>query len=619
MEIFIQNIGLTVLFPLWCSVLIFLGNFLSILKSKKIILSLTLLSTTFGLITSLFTFFNAMVTENFVLENTFKFLSVNNFILELGTYIDLTSSFMLLIIFTVTLAVQIYSYSYMYNDASFSRFFALMNFFTFSMSALVLSPNLFQIYICWELVGVSSYLLISFWFHKNAASNAGKKAFVMNRIGDMCLLAGIILSSIIIYNYSGQTDFADIPFSSIDKIAAYLFTYTSEPIFIIICVLLILGSIAKSAQFPLHTWLPDAMEGPTPVSALIHSATMVAAGVFLIARLFPIYYQSSFVMNFIVIIGIISALIGAFCAITCRDIKRILAYSTSSQLGIMFIALGSGALTASMLYLATHAFIKSMLFLCAGLIMSLYLGKTDIDNFGGLKKHMSLIAYIFLIGAFSLSGILFSGFASKSLVFHHLFETHSYYIILSLLVISFMTAFYIFRMYFLVFEGNSHTSDNKKYSHVMVVPILFLCVITLLLGFFLPKMSTLKYELIPVTTELVAILLAYLFYVKFVNMLPKLPILYNLSYNKLYIDNFYDFITQKLYLGICKTANFIDDYIFDGTVFVTVFLTKLNAWLNSKFQTGSVQSYISYSFAILALVLTGFCLVYSLVAYFAEV
>ena len=397
MEFFIQNISSILFFPFWVAVIIFIGKITSLLKSYKMIFSITLLATIWGLISSIFAFSKTVLNLGYVYEDTFSFLSVNNLNFELGCYVDIVSAFMLLVIFAVTLFVQIYSYFYMKEDKSFPRFFALMNLFTFSMCGLVLSPTLFQTYIFWELVGVSSYLLIGFWYKKVSAANAAKKAFIMNRIGDFCLLAGIIISSVLIYNYSGSADLIDIPYSGIDKIAAYLFTYTSEPVFILICVLLIFGSIAKSAQFPLHTWLADAMEGPTPVSALIHSATMVAAGVFLVNRLYPIYYQSHFVMNFILVIGLITAIMCAFFAITCKDIKRVLAYSTSSQLGIMFIALGSGALTGSMIYLASHAFIKSMLFLIAGIVMIAYSHSTNIDDFGGLRKKFPLMAVSFLI------------------------------------------------------------------------------------------------------------------------------------------------------------------------------------------------------------------------------
>jgi len=620
MEFFVQNVSLVILFPLWTALLIFIGKFTGVLKSKKNILFLTLISTIFGLIFSLSLFGIVTSTPGYVAENTFNFFAVNDFRVECGYLIDLTSVFMLLVVYAVTLPVQIYSYSYMRDDTGFAKFFALMNFFTFSMSGLVLSPNLFQTYIFWELVGAVSYLLISFWYNKISASNAGKKAFIMNRIGDFCLLAGIIITSVILYNFSGMPDLADIPFTSIDDISSYLFTYTSEPLFAIICVLLIFGSIAKSAQFPLHTWLADAMEGPTPVSALIHSATMVAAGVFLISRLYPVYYQSAFVMNFILVIGLITAVLASFFAITCRDIKRILAFSTSSQLGIMFIALGTGALTGGMVYLASHAFIKSMLFLSVGIIMVLYFGKTSLDDVGEIRKNFPALAGLFLIGALSLSGILFSGFSAKALIFHHLLETHNYFVIIALISISFMTAYYIFRMYFLLFVKNydGKKSVSSKINYIMLVPVCLLCVVVLGLGFFLPSMSEIKFEIIPVSVEIAAIIFAYICYVKIDNM-PKLPILYKLSYNRFYFDDIYDYISKNIYGGVCKLANIIDDFIFDGVVSLIAFINKLNSWIFSKMQSGQIQSYICYSIVIIAAILTSFCLVYSLVAYFAEV
>ncbi len=617
MEFFVQNVSSILFFPLWVAVVIFIGKITSLLKSYKTIFGITLLATIWGLISSILVFAKTITNMGYVFEDTFSFISINNLNFELGCYVDLVSAFMLLVIFAVTLFVQIYSYFYMKNDESFPRFFALMNLFTFSMCGLVLAPTLFQTYVFWELVGVTSYLLIGFWYKKISAANAAKKAFIMNRIGDFCLLAGIILSSVLIYNYSGSADLIDIPYSGIDRVAAYLFTYTSEPVFIANCILLLFGSIAKSAQFPLHTWLADAMEGPTPVSALIHSATMVAAGVFLINRLYPIYYQSHFVMNFILVIGLITAIICAFFAITCRDIKRILAYSTSSQLGIMFIALGTGALTGSMIYLASHAFIKSMLFLIAGIVMIAYSGSTSIDDFGGLRKKMPILAGCYLIGAFALAGVLFSGFSAKALIFHHLFETHSYITISFLILISFMTAFYIFRLYFVVFEGKSEKNITNL-PKLILVPVSCLALIVLVIGLFFPNMGKFNNDILPLVFEVIAVALAFVLYIKVTN-LKKLPLLYNLSFNRLYIDNLYDFLARKLYSKLALLANFIDDYLYDGMVGLVVFITRLKSYINSKMQTGVIQSYFAYSFLILALILTGFCLIYSLIAYWVEV
>ena len=445
MDFFVQNISLTLFFPMWVTLLILIGKFTGILKSKKTILALTLLSSVWGVISSSFVLAKVLLTPNFTYESVINFLNVKGIAFDLGCYVDLISAFLMLIVFTVSLIIQIYAYYYMKEDKSFVRFFTFFNFFTFTMIGLVLAPNIFQTYIFWELVGVASYLLIGFWYKKDSAQKAAKKAFLMNRIGDTLLLAGIIFSSVLMYNYASDNSFVAIPYSSLDEISSILYTYTTETTFAIICVMIFFGSIAKSAQFPLHTWLVDAMEGPTPVSALIHSATMVAAGVFLVARLYPIYFQSTFAMNFIIAIGLITAILCAYFAMTCDDVKKILAYSTSSQLGIMFVALGSGALTGGVVYLCSHAFIKSMLFLCAGGIITAFAGNSNIRKMGGLRKKSPILATCFIIGALSLCGLMFSGFVSKSLIIHQLFETSNYLILSLLILVSFMTAYYIFR------------------------------------------------------------------------------------------------------------------------------------------------------------------------------
>lgn len=618
MDFFVQNMYIAILFPLWISMLILIGKFTATIKSKKTILFLTLISSIWGLISSIFVFSKVVTNQNFTFESTIPFLSVQNLSFELGYYVDLLSAFMSLIVFAVAFLVQIYAYFYMKEDKSFVRFFTYFNFFLFSMAGLVLSPNMFQTYVFWELVGVSSYLLIGFWYKKDKAQKAAKKAFIMNRIGDCCLLAGIIYSSVILFNFAPDISVVAIPYSNLDEISSLLYAYTTEIAFGVICVLFFFGSIAKSAQFPLHTWLVDAMEGPTPVSALIHSATMVAAGVFLVARLYPVYYQSAFAMNFITVIGMITAIMCAYFALTCIDIKKILAYSTSSQLGIMFVALGSGALTGGIIYLASHAFIKAMLFLCAGVVIKTLAGKTDIREMSNLRKSMPIVSYTFLIGAFALSGLLFSGFATKSVIFHQLFSTSNILLLSLIVLVSFMTSFYIFRLYFLVFEGKSNESFDNKQNWGLNIPIIIFSVIIVLLGFFYPDLTDFKLDIIPLSVEILAIILAFILYRNRMN-LPKIPILYKLSYNALYIDDLYSIIAGKIYSAISTLADLIDRYVFDGMVYGVAFLARLKSWLCSKMQTGNLQSYFSYAFLILALLFTCFCIVYSLVAYFVEV
>ena len=477
-------------------------------------------------------------------------------------------------------------------------------------------------------MGVSSYLLIGFWYKKPSAANAAKKAFLMNRIGDFGLLVGTIAVSYFMYQYSSVTSLASVPFSSISDIGNYLYSYTSDNIFAIICVLLLLGSFAKSAQFPLHTWLADAMEGPTPVSALIHSATMVAAGVYLIARLYPIYALSDGVMNFIAITGLFTALICAYFAITQNDLKRILAYSTSSQLGLMFLALGAGAYTGGLFHLVTHAYFKSMLFLCSGIVIHSLFDQQDIRFMGGLRKHLPLTAICYLIGCLSISGLLFSGFYSKEMILTSLLEQNHYLFAIGFLLVALMSAFYMFRSYFVVFEGEFRgEKEPKKTTFTLNLSISVLAIFTILLGclthegfgkFIQFGSSIAQAEkhvspfFVSISVALIGALLAFVFYNTKVKAF-KIPILYQLSYNKFYIDNFYDFIAQKVYYVISRICAFVDKYFIDGLVMLAGFSVRACSWVLSKMQTGNFQSYLAYSVVFLAIIFAGLMFAYTMI------
>jgi len=554
-------------------------------------------------------------------------LKIGDYALNFGVFVDNLSVVMLLVVTSISFLVQLYSTKYMGHDKSFPRFFAYLNLFNFSMLGLVLSPNMFQTYVFWELVGVSSYLLIGFWYKKPSASMAAKKAFIMNRIGDFGLLIGTIAMSYFMYQYSNDVTLATVPFSSINDIGNYLYSYTTEFIFVIICILLLFGSIAKSAQFPLHTWLADAMEGPTPVSALIHSATMVAAGVYLIARLYPIYSLSPFVMNFIAIIGLITAIICAFFAITQNDFKRILAYSTNSQLGLMFLALGAGAYTGGLFHLVTHAYFKSMLFLCSGIVIHSLYNQQDIRFMGGLRKYLPTTAICYLIGCFSISGLLFSGFYSKEMILTSMLGNYHYVYAIGFLVVALMTAFYMFRSYFLVFEGEFKSDKPPEESSFrMNLCVSILAIITVSLGIFvngvfekfiqfqenLPQTHPVNPVFISVSVAIVGFLLAWVFYNTRVKPI-KIPVLYKLSFNKLYIDNFYNFLSVRVYHGVSRLCSIFDKYVVDGIVLLTALNTRVFSWIFSKMQTGNFQSYLSYAVVFLALVFAGLMLAYTLI------
>nr|YP_010950739.1 NADH dehydrogenase subunit F [Hemsleya graciliflora]WMI39361.1 NADH dehydrogenase subunit F [Hemsleya graciliflora] len=413
------------------------------------------------------------INSSYIYQYVWSWTINNEFSLELGYLIDPLTSIMSILITTVGILVLIYSDNYMSHDQGYLRFFAYMSLFNTSMLGLVTSSNLIQIYIFWELVGMCSYLLIGFWFTRPTAANACQKAFVTNRVGDFGLLLGILG----LYWTTGSFEFRDL-FKILNNV---IYNNEVNLLFVTLCAFLLFGgAVAKSAQFPLHVWLPDAMEGPTPISALIHAATMVAAGIFLVARLLPLFIVIPYIMNLIALIGIITVLFGATLALAQKDIKRSLAYSTMSQLGYMMLALGIGSYRAALFHLITHAYSKALLFLGSGSIihsMELVVGYSPYKSqnmvlMGGLTKHVPSTKNAFLLGTLSLSGIPpLACFWSKDEILN---DSWLYSPIFAIIACSTagLTAFYMFRIYLLTFEGHlnlycknySGKTNNSLYS-----------------------------------------------------------------------------------------------------------------------------------------------------------
>ena len=405
-------------------------------------------------------------------ELSVNWLSIGSLSVDFGLKLDALSLMMLLVVTGVGSAIHIYSYGYMHDDPGFSRFFACLSLFTFSMLGIVLSNNFLQMFIFWELVGVSSYLLIGFWFEKASAADAAKKAFITNRLGDF----GFILGILIIFTLAGSLNFSVL--QSANAIAVLGGSATLAGL-LIFC-----GAMGKSAQFPLHVWLPDAMEGPTPVSALIHAATMVAAGVYMLCRVFFIFTPDA--LTVIAWIGGFTALLAALIAVQQNDIKRILAYSTLSQLGYMVMAVGLGGPTPAMFHLTTHAFFKALLFLSAGAVIHGLHGEQDIWKMGGLRKKMPVATWTFLFGALALSGVPpFAGFYSKDTIFAQALQQHNYALFAVGVFVAGLTAFYTFRLFFVAFPGKPR-SEASEHAHespgVMLWPLRLLAVLALLGG-----------------------------------------------------------------------------------------------------------------------------------------
>ncbi len=410
------------------------------------------------------------IAGNPPIEKLFVWASAGSFILPMGFIIDPLGAVMLALVTTIALLVMVYSHGYMAHDKGYVRFFTYLALFSSSMLGLIISPNLLEIYVFWELVGMCSYLLVGFWYNREGAAHAAQKAFIVNRVGDFGLLLGILG----LFWATGSFDFQGIAIGLEDSISQ---GSVPEWAALTLCLLVFMGPMAKSAQFPLHVWLPDAMEGPTPISALIHAATMVAAGVFLVARLEPLYTQFPFVGLVIAIVGTITCFLGASIALTQMDLKKGLAYSTVSQLGYMMLAMGCGAPIAGMFHLVTHAFFKAMLFLCSGSVihaMEDVVGHEpilaqDMRLMGGLRKKMPITSTTFLIGCIAISGIPpLAGFWSKDEILGEAFSTFPLLWGIGFLTAG-MTAFYMFRLYFLTFEGSFRGEDKNLQKQLMTV------------------------------------------------------------------------------------------------------------------------------------------------------
>ncbi len=396
--------------------------------------------------------FNDVRAGNVFNGSVYTWGQIGDLKLEVGFLIDNLTTMMMCVVTFVSLMVHIYTMGYMKDDPGYQRFFSYISLFTFSMLMLVMSNNFLQLFFGWEAVGLVSYLLIGFWYTRPTAIFANMKAFLVNRVGDFGFVLGIGL----IYAFAGSLDYAEV-FAKREELAQMLFPSTDWMLITTICICLFIGAMGKSAQVPLHVWLPDSMEGPTPISALIHAATMVTAGIFMVSRMSPLFELSNTALSFILIIGAITALFMGFLGIIQNDIKRVVAYSTLSQLGYMTVALGVSAYSVAVFHLMTHAFFKALLFLGAGSVIIGMHHDQDMRNMGGLRKYMPITWITSLLGSLALIGTpFFSGFYSKDSIIEAAAESHLFgsgFAYFAVLAGVFITAFYSFRMYFLVFHG----------------------------------------------------------------------------------------------------------------------------------------------------------------------
>ena len=568
----------------------------------------------------------------------FDWINVGNLHIPFSFLIDQLSLIMLMLVTGVGFVIHVYSAGYMSHDVNFGKFFAFLNLFIFSMLLLVMGSNYVMMFVGWEGVGLCSYLLIGFWNKVTPYNNAAKKAFIINRIGDLGFLLGIFLIFI---------TFESVSYGEVFQQASQLHT-VNQPVIVAITLLLFVGAMGKSAQLPLYTWLPDAMAGPTPVSALIHAATMVTAGIYMVIRSNVLYTLAPATLEFIAIIGLATALFAATIGLFQNDIKKVLAYSTVSQLGYMFLALGVMAYTSSMFHVLTHAFFKALLFLGAGSVIHAMSGEQDIRSMGGLRKKLPVTFITFLIGTLAISGIPpFAGFFSKDELLAQVYE-HSKIMWAFGLLTSFMTAFYMFRLFFLTFFGSFRgTEEQRHHLHEspasMTIPLIILAILSIIGGFMgLPAVFSENHILsnflepvlgfsrlavpsafeaahldhateymlmgISVAVAVVAIIIAYVTYVS-KKAVPaderaELSPLHKLIYNKYYIDEIYNaLIVQPIMWLSTGLHRFVEKGVIDPIV-NGFGKSAIIGGRNLRFlQTGAIGFYIFAMVLSIALIL----------------
>ena len=624
---------LIVFLPLLGSLVVgFFGKKLNLMLSH--IFSCTMIIIPFFL--SLY-FLNLTLSENYnLVVPLFEWLKSGDLITEWSLRLDLLTSVMLVVVTSVSSLVHIYSIGYMSHDPHQTRFFAYLSFFTFAMLILVTSNNFLQLFFGWEGVGLASYLLIGFWYKKDSANSAAMKAFVVNRVGDFGFLIGLA----ILFYYAGSLNF-DVIFSLNEQLSLSTFSIFNKEFNVLntACFFLFMGAMGKSAQLFLHTWLPDAMEGPTPVSALIHAATMVTAGIFLVARCSPLFEMSPSILSFITIIGASTAFFAATVALVQNDIKRIVAYSTCSQLGYMFVALGSGAYQIAIFHLFTHAFFKALLFLGSGSVIHAVSDEQDIRKMGGLYKLIPFTWVVMLIGTLGLTGApLMSGYYSKDGIIEAAFvsQTEGNLYAFYLLVLSaLLTSFYSWRLIFLTFNGKSNISTEifskvHESPKVMLFPLFILSIFTIFSGvYFVDYFMYHDYQYLwqssiylsennhviesihyvpkwvkysPLVMMVIGLITAIIFYLLY----PKVPKflssqfnpLYKFLLNKWYFDEIYEFIFIR---NISRIGNFLSNFgdkrIIDGLGPDGISLRVMDiAKQISRVQTGYIYH---YAFAML--------------------
>lgn len=604
----IQYAWIIPVFPLLAFVVLLL--FGRLLKERAAYVGIIAMAASFG--ASLIILFERIGGEGY--KYVIRWITFGEHSITMGYEVTALNAMMLMVVTTVSLLVHIFSKGYMHGDDRFPVFYSYLGLFSFSMLGLILAPNVLQLFIFWELVGLCSFLLVGFWFFKPEAAAAAKKAFLTTRIGDVGLFIGLVLTFI----YTGSFEYATI-FAAIEN------GLVDQTMVTTIAICIFLGAVGKSAQFPLHVWLPDAMEGPTPVSALIHAATMVAAGVYLVGVMYPVFLASETAMTVVAYTGAITAIFAASIALVQNDIKRVLAYSTVSQLGFMILALGTMGYVAGLFHLMTHAFFKALLFLGSGSVIYGMHHRQDIRDMGGLWSKMKITGVTFLIGTLAIAGVPpFAGFWSKEVILAAVLYNGDPFLFAIVSITAMMTAFYMFRLFFKVFTGKYRGSDHLEageHHHephespgVMTFPLIVLAILAIFVGFvntpfghglehFLTEGLNVGKQAHGATWLIfysiaiagIGILGAYLIYYKGSisedRLANAMPGVHKLLLNKYYMDELYLAVFVRPVVSLGRLLWGIDRFIIDGIVNVLAYLTKGTGYVISRRHTGQLQTY----------------------------
>lgn len=618
MQFFLDNILLIFVLPLIAMVIAFIGKFFKFSFSRGTVVYSSITSTFIGLVyaIALYVYYHSFgAVEPF--EVSVDWLRLGALNVSLGILVDSVSTVFLLILMLVSIVVQWYSASYMSDDENFDLYWFLLNLFNFSMTALILSSNMVQTYLFWEIIGVCSYLFVNYYFSNSRVSNSAKRVLIFDRVGDVMFFLGLLILIYFLLIYPIEEGTELLAYSALSNSATDFYVYFSDTGFYLTLLLFFGASILKSAQFPVQVWLIDAMEAPTPISALIHAATMVSAGIFLCVRLLPMFELSELMTDTMLYFGLTTAFVCAFFAVAQTNIKKMLAYSTSSQLGLMYTALGFLTPSAALYYLYTHAFAKALLFLIAGLLIKYTAdGSLEYSDMKISRKSNPVTALCYFIAILSLSGIFFGGFFAKELLFENLQITNSIAVVSVFCATCFMTAYYLFKSYFLIFEKGYDFVKIPNTLKVSLIVMMFLVVVATyfissdlsLVGFYnafdnLTEPKNVYYLLM---IAVLGALTAYGVVLKKWESLP--PVVNEFSKNGAYLDKIYTLFSDYVFYPIAGLTKKIDKYFIDAFVNAQGVVTKTVAWFVSYSQNGNIQSYLANSIFIIVLLLV-FCLV----------